>query len=223
MSTLSVVVMSAFFILLVFLIVIKLANRIPKTGRSNEASGEKIEAIITNENRVADKPATMRLVDKDGNKYKVKMKADEARMWIKGDTAQILLSDVKGKYRVLFNDYFRQNEERIREYAAEKMKKSVKTWFISSRLTGYTEKSPEALINSEADSRILFMFMTYMRMINTYSIVAFLFTVLFLSWRGVYSPGFSDQVFPFVVLLVVYLMIYGAVMTCKNILKKYSQ
>lgn len=223
MSTLSVIAMSVFFVLLAFLIVIKNINRIPKKGRSNEAQGEKIEATITNENRVADKPATMKLVDKDGNKYKVKMKSDEARMWIKGDTANILLSDEKGKYRVLFNDYFRENEERIRKHAAEKMRKSVKRWFVAARLAGYTKESSEALMNSEADSRILFMFMSYMRMINTYSIVSFLCTALFLGWRSVYSPSLSEQAFPFVVLLITYLMIYGAVMTCKNILKKYAK
>lgn len=223
MGTLSIIVMSIFFILLFFLAIVKTVNRIPKRGRSNEADGEKIVATITNENRVADKPATMKLVDKDGNKYRVKMKTDEAKMWIKGDSVGIILSDKKGVYRVLFTDYFRQNESRMRENAVKKMEKSIKPWFVSSRLTGYTEKSFEAMKNSEADSRIFFMFMSYMKLINTYSIVAFLSTVIFLAWRGVYSPSLSQQGFPFVVLLIVYYVIYGSVTTCKKILKRYAQ
>ena len=223
METLSLIVVSLFFVAMIFILLMKTVNRIPNRGRSNYANGEKILATITNENRVADKPATMKLVDKNGNKYRVKMKPDEAKMWIKGDTVEILLSDKKGVYRVLFTDYFRQNESRMRENVAEKLSATVKPWLFAARFTGYTEKSSEALKNSEADSRILFMFMNYMKIINVYTIVAFVGTVLFLSWRGVYAPSLSRQTVPFIVLLMIYYVIYSAVTTCKKLLKKYAQ
>ena len=118
-------VLSVFIILLAFVFVMRIANRIPKTGRYNSAAGEKIEAVLTNENRTAEKAATMKLMDKDGRKYCVKLKADEARLWIKGDTVEILLSENKRIYRVLFNDYFRNNEERIRQHAVQRLQKAA--------------------------------------------------------------------------------------------------
>ena len=222
MAQLTTIVMIVFLLAMALMSVIKIANHIPKTGRCSHASGKKIQAVITNTNRAAERSATMKLVDENGKKYRVKMKADESKMWIKGDNVEILLSDSDKEYRVLFNDYFRENESRIREYMGEKIKKSIKYWGISSRFAGYTEKSSEAFLNSGADARIMFLFYTYMRMVNTYSIIAFLSTVVFLGWRGVYSPKISQQAFPFVVIIIVYFMIYSAVMTCKNILKKHS-
>ena len=68
-------VLSVFIILLAFVLVMRIANRIPKTGRHNSAAGEKIEAVLTNENRTAEKAATMKLMDKDGRKYCVKLKS----------------------------------------------------------------------------------------------------------------------------------------------------
>ena len=172
-------VLSVFIVLLAFSLVISIVNRIPKAGRYNSAAGEKIEAMLTNENRTAEKPATMKLVDKDGRKYRVKLKADEARLWIKGDTVEILLSEKKSVYRVLFNDYFRNNEERIRQHAAQRLEKTVKRGIISTRLVGVQKESLEAFVSSEADSRVIFIFSTFMRMIDTYSIVSFFATVLF--------------------------------------------
>lgn len=216
-------VLSAFIILLVFSLVMRIVNRIPKTGRYNSATGEKIEAVLTNENRTAENAATMKLVDKDGRKYRVKLKADEARLWIKGDTVEILLSDNKRIYRVLFNDYFRNNEERIRQHAAQRLEKTVKRGIISTRLVGVQKESLEAFISSEADSRVIFIFATFMRMIDTYSIVSFFATVLFLVWRSVVRPAFSQMAFPLVVVIIAYFMIYSAVMTCKGLLKKYTK
>ena len=222
MSQLSTIVMAVFFLAIVLLSVLKIANRIPKTGRCNYANGKKIQAVITNTNRSAERAAVMKLVDENGKKYRVKMKADESKMWIKGDSVDILLSESDGEYRVLFNDYFRENEERISEYMIEKIKKSVKFWSLSSRFVGYTEKSSEVFLSSGADARIMFVFETYMHMINTYSIMSFVSTAVFLGWKAVYSPKFSQQIFPFAVLLIMYFAIYSAVMTCKNILKKHS-
>ena len=216
-------VLSVFIILLAFVLVMRIANRIPKTGRYNSAAGEKIEAVLTNENRTAEKAATMKLVDKDGRKYRVKLKADEARLWIKGDTVEILLSENKRIYRVLFNDYFRNNEERIRQHAVQRLEKIVKRGIISTRLVGTQKESLQAFVSSEADSRVIFIFATFMRMIDTYSIVSFFATLLFLIWRSAVKPAFSQMAFPLVVVIITYFMIYSAVTTCKGLLKKYTK
>ena len=216
-------VLSVFIILLAFVLVMRIANRIPKTGRHNSAAGEKIEAVLTNENRTAEKAATMKLMDKDGRKYCVKLKADEARLWIKGDTVEILLSENKRIYRVLFNDYFRNNEERIRQHAVQRLEKIVKRGIISTRLVGTQKESLQAFVSSEADSRVIFIFATFMRMIDTYSIVSFFATLLFLIWRSAVKPAFSQMAFPLVVVIITYFMIYSAVTTCKGLLKKYTK
>lgn len=219
----SGLVPSVFIFLFAFLLVIRSVNRIPKTGRYNSAAGEKIEAVLTNENRTAEKAATMKLMDKDGRKYRVKLKADEARLWLKGDTVEILLSENKRIYRVLFNDYFRNNEERIRQHAVQRLEKTVKRGFVSTRLVGTQKESLQAFVSSEADSRVIFIFATFMRMIDTYSIVSFFATVLFLAWRSALKPAFSQMAFPLVVLIIIYFMIYSAVTTCKGLLKKYTK
>ncbi len=216
-------ILSVFFVLVAFLLVSRIADRIPKTGRYNSAAGEKIEAVLTNENRTAEKAETMKLVDKDGRRYRVKLKADEARLWIKGDTVEILLSENKRVYRVLFNDYFRNNEERIRQHAAQRLEKTVKRGFISTRLVDCKEENLQAFISSEADSRVIFIFATFMHMIDVYSIVSFFATVLFLAWRSAVKPAFSQMAFPLVVVIITYFMIYSAVMTCKGLLKKYTK
>ncbi len=216
-------VLSVFIVLLAFVLVIRIVNRIPKTGRYNSAAGEKIEAVLLNENRTAEKTATMKLMDKDGRRYRVKLKADEARLWIKGDTVEILLSENKKIYRVLFNDYFRNNEGRIRQHAVQKLGMNVKRGIISKRLVGIEKESLEAFYSSEADSRVIFIFSTFMRMIDTYSIFSLFATVLFLVWRSAVKPAFSQMAFPLVVVLITYFMIYSAVMTCKELLKKYTK
>lgn len=216
-------VLSVFVVFLAFLLVIRIINRIPKTGRYNGATGEKIQAVLTNENRAAEKAATMKLMDKDGRKYRVKLKADEARLWIKGDTVEIFLSEKKRVYRVLFNDYFRNNEERIRQYAAQRLAKTIKRGIVSTRLVEFEKESLEAFVSSEADSRVIFIFETFMRMIDTYSIVSFFATVLFLAWRSAVKPAFSQMAFPLVVVIITYFMIYSAVTTCKGLLKKYTK
>ena len=165
----------------------------------------------------------MKLQDENGKKYRVKLKADESRLWIKGDCVEIVLSDKKNNYRVLFNDYFRQNEERIREEAAERLQKKIKFGFVASRLVGYTKENSEAFINSGADSRVVFIFTTYMHMIDVYSVCSFLLTALFFGWYTAMKPSLSQSAFPFVVLVAAYYMIYSAVTACKGILKKYAE
>lgn len=216
-------VLTVFIVLIGFFLIMRIVNRIPKTGRYNSAAGEKIEAVLTNENRTAEKAATMKLKDKDGRKYRVKLKTDEARLWIKGDTVEILLSENKRIYRVLFNDYFRNNEERIRQHAVQRLEKTVKRGIISTRLVGTQKESLQAFVSSEADSRVIFIFATFMRMIDSYSIFSIFATVLFLVWRSVVRPAFSRMAFPLVVVLITYFMIYSAVMTCKELLKKYTK
>ena len=81
--------------LAVFAIITSLTGRIPKTGRSSNASGEVMKATITNRNKMAEKAVTMKLKGEDGKKYKVKLKPDEAKLWIKGDAVKIVFSENK--------------------------------------------------------------------------------------------------------------------------------
>lgn len=215
-------VLTIFLLATVYVALTSLINRIPSRGRSSDASGERIEAVITNENRTAEKNATMKLCDANGRKYRVRLKADEARLWIKGDSVEIILSDKKNNYRVLFNDYFRINEDKIRKSAAERLQKKISFSFAAARLVGYTKENSEAFINSGADSRVIFIFTTYMHMIDVYSIVSFLAIALFFGWFSATRPNLSQAAFPFVVIVVACYMIYSAVMACRGILKKYT-
>ena len=97
--------------LLVFLAMNSIINKIPKTGRDPDARGEKIVATITNTNKTADKAVWLRAKSAQGRKFKVKLKASEAKLWIKGDEIRVVLSNENPrKYRVLFHEYFKEND-----------------------------------------------------------------------------------------------------------------
>ncbi len=205
-----------------FVIISKISGRIPKTGRCIDANGDTVEAVIVNENRTAEKAITMKLEDSDGNRYRVKLKDSESKMWIKGDTVKIIFSEDKKNYRVLFNDYFRSNEERMKKNAAEKIGK-INPNLFAARLTGYKKESSEAFLSSEADSLTLFTFLTYMRRINAYCILSIVMTAFFLGWYNIFIPELKELALPIVMVAISYFVLYTAVMSCKKILDKFAK
>ena len=178
METLSLIML----LFALFCIMVAFSARIPKTGRSSDANGEIIEATIVNSNKYAEKAVTLRAKAADGRLFKVKIKPTEAKLWIKGDTISILLSKDKKKYRVLFHEYFKENEERIREEALSLMKKRVRPEFFAARIVGYTENSLDAFARSKADSHVIFTFSTLMRLIDIYSVFCAVIAVVFVLW-----------------------------------------
>lgn len=210
-----------FVSLLAFVIISKISGRIPKTGRCIDANGETIEAVIVNENRIAEKAVTMKLMDSDGNRYRVKLKDSEAKMWIKGDTVNIKFSEDKKNYRVLFHDYFRNNEERMRENAIKKIEK-INPNLFAGRLTECKKENLEAFSNSEVESLTLFVFLTYMRRITSYCVLSAIMTAFFLGWYNIFMPPLKQLILPIVLLAISYFVLYTTVMSCKRILKKYA-
>ena len=175
-------------VLLIGLILIGCTSgRITKTGRYADAKGEVIEAIITNTNKTAEKAAVLR-AQKDGRKFKVKLKPTEAHLWIKGDSINIILSEDGKNYRVMFNDYFRQNETRLREAAVEKLSK-IKPYLFAARFTEYKKEHFGLIKNSDMDSQQIFAFYTYMKMIDVYSPTLAVLTVITLIWKNAANPG----------------------------------
>ena len=216
-------VLYLFVLLLAFATVAGIINRIPKTGRCPDASGTEIEAKIINRNSTAEKAVTMRLRDENGKKYRVKLKAGEAKLWIKGDSVKVLCSETSKNYRVLFHDYFKDNEERIREYALEKLSKTVKPYLIAGRLVDYKKETPEAFQASGADSQTIFAFTTYMRMIDTYGVVAIILAAAFLYWYAVSKPEFSQLLLPLILVALLFVALNGAVNSCKRVVKSISK
>ena len=219
MTELAIIV---FVALMTFLIISKISNRIPSTGRCIDARGEEIEAVIVNENRTAEKAATMKLEDSEGNKYRVKLRAGEAKMWIEGDAVKIIFSEDKKNYRVLFNDYFRSNEERMRKHTVEKISK-INTKLLPAHFTGYKKEDSEALLNSGADSLTLFVFLTYMRRITGYLILSIVMTAFLLGWYNIFTPNFVGVILPIILVAVSYFVLYSTVMSCKKILDKFAK
>lgn len=217
------VVMIIFFMILLFAAVSGIANHIPKKGRCFDADGQEVIATITNTNRTAEKAVTIRAVDDNGRRYRAKLKASEAKLWIKGDKIRIILSDRSKNYRILFHEYFKENEERIREQALLKLQKTIKPDFIAARLTGYTKNSPEAFRASEADSHTIFAFTTYMHMIDVYSIIAVIMAAAFVVWYMSVNPEFFSAIVPLLVVLLVFFMINSTVNNCKRVLKKVNK
>lgn len=212
-----------FVLLLTLAGVSHFANRIPKTGRCPDVEGKEIEAKITNSNSNAERAVTMRLRDENGKKYRVKLKDSEAKLWIKGDSVKVLCSGTSKNYRVLFHDYFKNNEERIREYALEKLRKTVKPYLIAGRLVDYKKETPEAFQASGVDSQTIFAFTTYMRTIDVYSAVEIISAALFLFWYAVAKPGFKEILLPLILLIVLFLALNVVVNSCKRVIKSISK
>jgi len=206
-------------ILIGFIFINYSANHIPKTGRSADARGEIIEAVITNRAKSADRSAVMRLVH-NNRKFHVKMKPTEAHLWIKGDTVRIILSENGKNYRVLFGEYFRENEARIREYALSMLEKRVNVNFIAARLSKYTKESFEAIKASKLESQRIFTFVTLMGILDIYTVVTGVAGAVFLFWCAKKTPSFGDLIVPLLIIVVLIWMLYNTNETCKGIIKK---
>ena len=206
-------------VLIGFIFINHSANHIPKTGRDTDASGEIIEAVITNRVKSADKSAVMKLVH-NKRKFQVKMKPTEAHLWIKGDTVRIILSENKKKYRVLFGEYFRENEMRIREYALSLLEKRVNVNFVAAKLSGYTKESFEAIKASKLESQRIFTFVTLMGILDIYTLVTSAAGAVFLFWCARKTPSLGDLIVPLLIIVVLIWMLYNTNETCKGIIKK---
>ncbi len=218
LSALSLVVV----ILCIGMVIInRLVNHIPPTGRDAYANGEKIVATITNNNKTADRSVTMR-AKKDGRKFKVKIKATEANLWTKGDKIEILLSDNPKKYRVLFNDFFRNNENKIRETVIERLKK-VDMYLVSKALTGYKKENYDEFKESKMETKRIFSFLTYMKMVDVYAVVTVVLAIIMLLWWKLTSPQTGELVVIGTLVLLVGWSVYSAVTACKRILKELKK
>lgn len=207
----------ALVMLLVFLILVNRANHIPKTGRAIDVKGEVITAIITNENKNAERAVWLRAKDRSGRKYKVKMKASEAKLWLKGDEIKILVSKTEPKkYRVQFNDYFRENDSRIREAAINRLETKIKKRF-AARFVGYSEKTLRAFKMCSVDTHNIFVFTTFMRMIDFYSIIIIAMVVSFFFWFVTTAPSMGVMFIPLIALLFALLLFKGTIDLCKRI------
>ena len=194
-------------------------NHIPKTGRDPDASGEIIEAVIINRAKGADRSAVMKLVH-NKRKFQVKMKPTEAHLWIKGDTVRIILSENKKKYRVLFGEYFRANEMRIREYALSLLEKRINVNFVAAKLSKYTKESFEAIKASKLESQRIFTLVTLMGILDIYTVVTGVAGAVFLFWCAKKTPPFGDLIVPLLIIVVLIWMLYNTNEMCKGIIKK---
>ena len=209
-------------ILLIGLVLVNCTtNRIPSTGRFADANGEVITATITNTNRASDKAAVMK-AQKDGRKFRVKLKPTEAHLWIKGDSINITLSEDGKNYRVMFNDYFRENEARLRDVAVEKLGKMNRHLF-AARFVKYEKGHFEAIKNSSMDSQRIFAFVSYMRMIDIYTPVAALLAVIVFVWKKTVNPGWESILVVVCLILLILWTLYTTTKMCKSIIKKAQE
>ncbi|MBQ8808563.1 MAG: hypothetical protein IJZ81_04585 [Clostridia bacterium] len=213
------VIIPILLMIIVFFVVMETSGHIPKTGRWGDVHGNTVTAIITNENKTADKAVTLRAKGKNGRKFKVKLKATEAKLWIKGDEIQVILSDNPKKYRVLFHEYFKNNRERIRQHALNLVEKKVSERFIAARLVEYKKTDNEYFKASKIDSQELFVFMTFMRMIDIYCTVGVMMAGSFLWWFFKKDPTFNQYILPLAVLIILGWVMYKSVNICKRIIE----
>ena len=209
--------------LVIYAIATSVAGFIPKRGRCIDAEGEEIFATIINKNNTAEKPATIRAIDENGRKYAAKLRPTEAKMWIKGDKIKIVLSEDKKKYRILFHEYFKENEERMREQAFSQLENKIKPYSIAAKMANYTKESLEALRASEADSQTIFIFTTYMRVVNRYFIVAILAAVLCAIWCFKAKLQMFQLLLPLVIVIVMFLSVSSTVRVCTGIYNKVTK
>ena len=210
------------FIVIAFVIAMIWMNfatgRIPKTGRESITAGKEISAVIVNENKAAERCATMKLVGDNGRKYQVKMSPTEAHLWIKGDRVKILISEVNdSKYRVLFHDYFRGNEDRLRVKAKELLEKKVSLNLFAARLVKYTEESLEAFKRSKLESQRIFVFITMMKMLDFYTVFTAAFAVLAFFLVNSVGEGFKSWFVPLIIIGAMVIFLNSLVKTCVKI------
>lgn len=194
-------------------------NHIPKRGRAADASGKAEEAVIVNSAALADRSATLR-VKYNGRTYKVKMKPTEAHLWIKGDKVKIMFSDDKKRYRILFGEYFRENEDRIRDYALKLLQKKVKVNAVAAKMTNYTNDSFEAIKESNMESQRIYSFMSLMHILDLYTVFTAGAAVLFVVWCLKAKPALSSFIVPLIAIAILAWMLYNTCESCKGIIKK---
>ena len=219
----TTVLMFLGFCLVIFAITTSIAGFIPKRGRCMDADGEAILATITNKNDKAEKPVTLRAVDESGKKYAVKLRPTESKMWIKGDKIKIVFSADKKKYRILFHEYFKENEERMREQAFILLENKIKPHSVAAKMTNFTKESLEALRASEADSHTVFIFTTYMRTVNSYFNFAVVTGVLCVLWCFKAKLQMFSLLFPILIVIAMFLSISATAKVCTKIYNKHTK
>lgn len=194
------------------------SNHIPKTGRAISSKGEVITATITNTNTQADKPVTLR-AEKDGRKFKVKLKPTEARLWIKGDSIQILLVENSKEYRIKFNDYFKQNEQRIRDSVLEKLK-TIEKYPVSPKFVKYEKEDYARFEKSSLSSQQIFSFCTSMHLIDLCTMITAALGIAVVIWWKIFSPKAMELLAGIIPVLIAAWAIYSTTTNCKRTLKK---
>lgn len=213
-----------FLVIMMFICLVWISfvtNRIPQTGREGILKGREINGTIINKNKTADRSATMKILGEDKKHYRVKLKPTEAHLWIKGDGIKIIVSEENPKkYRVLFNDYFRLNEKRIREHAVKLMKNGVSTYLIAAKSVKYTKDTADEIEKSQLSSQRIFSFVTYMRMFDLYSVFTALFIVCTIVYARVKNPTFTQILVPIALILIMLWFLYAAMNMCIKIIKE---
>lgn len=211
--------------IVVFLIVVLainvLINRIPRTGRAGITKGIEVDAIITNKCKSGLGTKTMRL-EGGGRKFKVKLKADEAHLWIKGDSVKVLISsDNKKIYRVLFFDYFHENEQKLHQLALDMLKSKIKANGISVKALKYNDETYTKVERASADSRTVYMLYSYMKLLESYIVLAVVFCVFMVLAKILLRLTMTQMLLPIAVLGILLWYIYSVIATCGRIIKKY--
>lgn len=210
--------------IIIFLIVIfavnALINKIPRTGRAGITKGTEVDAVITNKCKNSIVLKTMHL-EGNGRKFKVRLKPDEEHLWIKGDSVKMLISDENKKiYRVLFFDYFHENEERLRTFALDMLKSEIKANGISAKALKYTEETYTMVENSSADSRTVYQLYSYMKLLESYIVLGVIFCVFAVLAKMLLRLSMTQMLLPIVVLGILLWYIYSVITTCGRIMKK---
>ena len=210
--------------IIVFLIVVLLANafanRIPRTGRAGITKGEEISSIITNDHKGGMGAKTMHL-EGNGRKFKVKLKPDESHLWIKGDKVKVLVSyENKKIYRVLFFDYFHENEERLRLDALKMLEGKIKSNGVCVKILKFTEETYKKVEESSADSRTVFTLYSHMKLLDSYIAMGIVLAVFMLLAKIIARVSMTKMLLPIAVLGIVLWFTYNTITTCGRIIKK---
>lgn len=210
--------------IIIFLIVVLAVNvfinRIPRTGRAGITKGAEIDAIITNKCKSGLGAKTMHLSG-NGRKFKVKLKADEAHLWHKGDSVKVIISNENKRiYRVLFFDYFHENEERLRILALQMLKSKIKANGISAKTLKYTDETYAKVENSSADSRTVYQLYSYMKLLESYIVLGVVFCVFMVLAKIIARISMTKMLIPIVALGILLWYIYAVITTCGSIMKK---
>ena len=156
--------------------------------------------------------------------YKVKIKASESHLWIKGDDIKIIVSKSNPKnYRILFNDYFKENEERIRNHSLELLEKKAKVNPIAAKAVKYSSKDFEKIKNSSLNSNQIFYFCYLFNSIDRYSILTILLAILTLGLHFVKGMALRKLLIPILLVAILIYYVCTAVKICTETLSKATK